>query len=241
MPEDQHQPEIQRSALLYETERALIRTFTLQLQDRNWEVYSAREPDKALSLLGEHHPAVALLDMTNPAMDGIELARKMRAISPDLIIILLTGYPEPDLVVEDLHQLVYTYLVKPVRIDQLLLVIARAEQELAVLQENRLLKQEVEQLRHKLEKASQAMETAGAGGPSTEDESLSLHRPLGPGPGGLPRREPHVIASYERHMRTAELKQRPEPEPPPVSESAPTAEQTKENGTKEQQAEENED
>ncbi len=241
MPEVQHQPAIQRSALLYETDRAVIRTLTLQLQDRNWEVYSAREPDKVLSLLGAHHPAVALLDMINPEMNGIELARKMRAISPDLIIILLTGYPEPDLVVDDLHQLVYTYLVKPVRIDQLLLVISRAEQELAVLQENRLLKQQVEQLRHELEETHQAMETAGTGGPSTEDQSLSLHRPLGRGPGGLPRREPNVIASYERHMGAAELKQRPEPEPPPVSESAPTAVQPEEEGTKEQQAQENED
>ncbi len=42
-------------------------------------------------------------------------------------------------------------------------------------------------------------------------------------------------------MRTAELKQRPESEPPPVSESAPAAVQTEEDGTKEQQAEENED
>lgn len=241
MPEDQHQPANQRTALLYETERAVIRTFTLQLQDRNWEVYSACEPDQALSLLGEHHPAVALLDMINPAMDGIELARKMRAISPDLIIILLTGYPEPDLVVDDLHQLVYTYLVKPVRIDQLLLVISRAEHELAVLQENRLLKQQVEQLSLELEESHQTMEAAGAGGPFTEDESLSLHRPLGPGPGGLSRRKPNVIASYERHMATAELRQRPEPEPPPVSESAPIEGQTEEDGTEGQQADENED
>ncbi len=241
MPEDQHQSATQRSALLYETERAVIRTLTLQLQDRNWEVYSTREPDMALSLLGEHHPAVALLDMINPEMDGIELARKMRAVSPELIIILLTGYPEPDLVFEDLHQLVYTYLVKPVRIDQLLLVIARAQQELAVLQENRLLKQQVEQLRLELEEAHQAMETAGTGGPSTKDESLSLHRPLGQSPGGPPGREPNVIASYERQMRTEELGQRPEPEPPPESESAPPAVQTEEDGIKEQQTEENED
>jgi DNA-binding response OmpR family regulator len=241
MPEDQHPPAFQPSALLYETERAVIRTLTLQLQDRNWEVYSAREPHKALSLLDEHHPAVALLDMINPEMDGIELARKMRAISPDLIIILLTGYPEPDLAVEDLHQLVFTYLVKPVRIDQLLLVIARAQQGLAVLQENRLLKQQAEQLRLELEQAHQAMETTGAGGSATEDESLSLHRPLGRGPGGVPGRQPNVIASYERQMSTAKLDQRPEPEPPPVSESAPAVEQTEEDGTKEQQTDENED
>lgn len=237
MPEDQHPPVNPRSALLYETERAVIRTFTLQLQDRNWEVYSAREPGQALSLLGEHHPAVALLDMVNPAMDGIELARKMRALSPDLIIIILTGYPEPDLVVEDLHQLVYTYLVKPVRIDQLLLVIARAQQELAVLQENRMLEQKVEQLRLELEEAHQAMDPAATGGSATEDESLSLHRPLGGDTGGLARREPHIIASYERHMRAAELKQRPEPQPPPVSESAPAAEPTEEDGAAGQQAE----
>ncbi|MEE9465731.1 MAG: response regulator [Candidatus Neomarinimicrobiota bacterium] len=225
MPTDQIHPDQAQTALLFETDRAVVKTLTLQFQDRNWEVISADDPEQALNLLREHNPVVALLDMISPEVEGIELAGRMREISADLIIILLTGYPEPDLAKADIHHLVYTYLVKPVRIDQLSLVIARAQRELAVVRENLELKRQVATLQSELQATMQLAESGQEPGPTQEDESLSRHMPSGRGEGALTGPRPTAIASYERQKYTADLGRHPvsptpiKPEPAPEQET----------------------
>ncbi len=226
MPTDQIPPDNPQTALLFETDRAVSNTLSVQFQDRNWEIYSTDDAGQALSLLREHEPVVALVDMISPEVDGLDLAREMREISPELIIILFTGYPEPDIDVAEVHELIYTYLVKPVRIDQLSLVIARAQQELAVIRENLELKHQVQTLQDELVAARELAVGDHTEGQSSRDESLSRHKPAGPAEGGLARQKPSAIASYERQMYGSELGQRQQSPDPIEPEHTPDPEAT---------------
>ncbi|HMG12017.1 MAG TPA: response regulator, partial [Gemmatimonadaceae bacterium] len=71
-------------------------------------------------------PAVALVDLQLPDMDGIELIGRLREISALTEVVILTGNASVDSAVRALREHSHDYLVKPVRPDQLIGSIERA-------------------------------------------------------------------------------------------------------------------
>jgi len=63
---------------------------------RGYEVAEARDGATALALAAQSHPDVALVDIGLPDMEGHELARRLRAGSPQHSVKLcaVTGYGE---------------------------------------------------------------------------------------------------------------------------------------------------
>jgi DNA-binding response OmpR family regulator len=90
------------------------------LQDEGIQVLTASDGESALQLARQHHPALVVLDMVLPGMNGLEVCRTLRAESDprlyDLPIVMLTGtmLQEHD-VVEAFAAGVTDYLVKPVK------------------------------------------------------------------------------------------------------------------------------
>ena len=56
------------------------------------EVVTAMNGPDALAAASKTAPAVGVLDIGLPGMDGYELARRLREICPDVRLIALTGY-----------------------------------------------------------------------------------------------------------------------------------------------------
>ncbi|MBX6331680.1 MAG: response regulator [Gemmatimonadaceae bacterium] len=71
-------------------------------------------------------PAIALVDLRLPDMDGIELVSRLRALSELTEVVILTGNASLDSAVRALREQSYDYLVKPVQPDFLLRSIDRA-------------------------------------------------------------------------------------------------------------------
>ena len=66
----------------------------------------------------EHHPAdLALLDIDMPGMNGIELAREIKKLQPDMAIIFLTAFSE--YAVEAFAVRAKGYLLKPITLERL--------------------------------------------------------------------------------------------------------------------------
>jgi signal transduction histidine kinase/CheY-like chemotaxis protein len=97
-------------------------TLVLMLEASGYEVRGAPDGPSALAYLDEFVPALAILDIGLPGMDGYELARRLREDprTAGIALIALTGYGrEPDrtrALANDFQE----HLVKPVRPDRLL-------------------------------------------------------------------------------------------------------------------------
>jgi CheY-like chemotaxis protein len=85
------------------------------------QVHVAHDGPQALEALGAFPAEVALLDLGLPVMDGLELARRIRARGgPTPRLIALTGYGQPDDRQRTAEAGFNLHLTKPIMIDDLL-------------------------------------------------------------------------------------------------------------------------
>ncbi len=94
---------------------------------RNYEVHTAESAEAALEVLGKiPNVDVMLSDLRMPGVDGLNLLRRVQARHPRTLCILLTAYGSVEAAVEAMKQGAYDFLTKPVNLDHLDLLIARA-------------------------------------------------------------------------------------------------------------------
>jgi DNA-binding response OmpR family regulator len=153
-----------------------------------------------MAICEDNQVEVALIGIEATNFDGTQLAQNLRNKNPDLIILIMTGYPMVDRAVEILKQPASDYLIKPFRIEQLLAAITRAQREQSLLSENQGLKRRVAELQESISLLSQ-----DAVAPELESELTSEEIPLRSSEyGGYPTQskgpDPDAIASYERQM-----------------------------------------
>ena len=71
-----------------------------------------RSAEAALKLVPEEKPDVVLMDIHLPRLCGIDCVRKLKAIEPGLLVIMLTAYEDDDLIFQALKAGANGYLVK---------------------------------------------------------------------------------------------------------------------------------
>jgi DNA-binding NarL/FixJ family response regulator len=79
----------------------------------------AADGEEALRLISELRPDVAVVDIRMPALDGIEVARRVCAAGGPTGVILFTGYPDRPLLLEALDAGARGFLVKEAPLDDL--------------------------------------------------------------------------------------------------------------------------
>jgi two-component system phosphate regulon response regulator PhoB len=80
-----------------------------------YNIVTATRGDDALRLIQEYQPRLVLLDVEMPGLDGVEVARRIRADGDlaETIIVLLTGLSEESEVATGLAAGADAYLTKP--------------------------------------------------------------------------------------------------------------------------------
>jgi two-component system NtrC family response regulator len=105
---------------------------------------------------------LVLTDYRMPGMDGIQLLKELKRLNPEVMVVILTAFGTVGTAVAAMKEGAYDYLTKPIDLDELLLLIQRAEREVSLSRENRDLR---DQLREKFKvdfiiSASRGMEEA---------------------------------------------------------------------------------
>ncbi|MDD4102091.1 MAG: sigma-54 dependent transcriptional regulator [Kiritimatiellae bacterium] len=94
---------------------------------KNYVVKTAESAEAALKILGAEAPVDVLLsDLRMPGTDGLGLLRRVHGQSPQTVCILLTAYGSVETAVEAMKQGAYDFLTKPINLDHLDMLVARA-------------------------------------------------------------------------------------------------------------------
>lgn len=101
--------------MLVEDEPAVRSIARQALEQLGYKVLEARDGVEALELVrGQSKPAALLItDVVMPRMSGPELARALGALWPNLAVLFMSGYTDPERVGFDLLQSGATFLQKP--------------------------------------------------------------------------------------------------------------------------------
>lgn len=112
--------------IVVDDERLALRQFELEIEGITWVelMGTFTNPAEALEYIKGYPVEAAFLDIEMPEMNGLILAEKMREISPDLVIIFISGYEQYTL--EALKVKADYYLTKPYESADILEVLERA-------------------------------------------------------------------------------------------------------------------
>jgi len=114
--------------LIVDDDPQMLRTITDILRMNGYAPSGATTGSGGLELAAkmDHSPAIALVDLSLPDMDGIEVVARLHALSAMTQVVILTGNASVDSAVRALREQSYDYLIKPVQPDHLLATLERA-------------------------------------------------------------------------------------------------------------------
>jgi len=114
--------------LVVDDDAQMLRTITDILRAHGYATSGAPTGVEALRMAGlpESSPAIALVDLSLPDIDGIDLVGRLRALSDLTEVVILTGNASVDSAIRAMREDSYDYLIKPVQPDHLLATLGRA-------------------------------------------------------------------------------------------------------------------
>jgi len=111
------------------------------LDAEGYEIVQAEHGGAAISAVEKRFYDLVIMDVRMPDVDGIEALQKIKQISPDIPVIIMTAYASVDTAVDALKSGAYDYLIKPLDIDELKLLVDKALRYHQLEQENLFLKE----------------------------------------------------------------------------------------------------
>ena len=129
-----------KKILLVEDESSLRQVIEFQLCEAGYETVAAEDGARGYESFAEAQPDLVITDLAMPEMDGLELTRRVKAISPDTPVIVITAFGEIQTAVAAMKHGAEDYLTKPLDWDELRITIERALKVKALARENRELR-----------------------------------------------------------------------------------------------------
>ena len=112
-----------RTILVVDDDKSILRTFTRILQKNGYKIDTAETGREAIERADKKHYDLALVDIRLPDMDGTYLLAKIKKQLKNTIKIMITGFPSLESGVKALDEGADAYLVKPVKPEELLMLI----------------------------------------------------------------------------------------------------------------------
>ncbi len=112
--------------LIVDDNRDFAKALCNLLALEGYEVEAAHDGDAARTALERFDAEVVLLDLRLEAGSGLDLIAPLKAQSPGLVFVIMTGYAETEAAVEALRHGAYDFLRKPIGDGELLAVLERA-------------------------------------------------------------------------------------------------------------------
>jgi NarL family two-component system response regulator LiaR len=111
----------------HEVVRNGIRSYLETIPDMQ-VVGEASSGEETLNLVAELIPDILLLDLIMPGMDGIEITRRVKHISPRTQVVILTSYHDDAHIFPALKAGAISYILKDMKMEKLVDVLRRAAQ-----------------------------------------------------------------------------------------------------------------
>jgi two-component system response regulator HydG len=126
--------------LIAEDEEITLKHLVNTLKREGYEVLGTKNGREALSAITHNHYDVLITDIKMPEMNGIELLEKTKEISPEIEVLIITGFGSIGSAVDAMKKGAYEYITKPFDLDELILKVKNIHERKILRKENVALK-----------------------------------------------------------------------------------------------------
>jgi len=133
--------------LIIEDDKRLREILKKILDRKGFRVDLATNGSDGIAKIKQDFYDMALTDLKMPGMDGIEVLRAIKRISPKTYVIIMTAYGTIDSAVEAMRNGAFDYVTKPFKTEEISIVLEKAS-------EDRELRRKIEDLTKKVEQTS---------------------------------------------------------------------------------------
>jgi len=132
--------------LLVDDSRATLELISERLDQEGYGVHCASSAAEAFTRASQTSYDIVITDLVMPQAGGMEVLAHFAEHYPETIVILLTGYATIETAVEAMKRGAFDYLTKPAKLDEIVLVLKRAQELTALRAENVLLRSQLREL-----------------------------------------------------------------------------------------------
>ncbi len=132
--------------LIVDDERPNLESLGRIFEREGWRVALAASGAEALEVLRRERPSVVVTDLMMPGMGGEELLRAVKAISPEIEVVLVTAYGTVETAVAAMKEGAYDFITKPVKRHAVVKSVRRALEKVSLVAENRALRARLAEL-----------------------------------------------------------------------------------------------
>ncbi len=114
------------SILIIDDEVLTLNNLKRALEKEGYEILLADSGETGMEVFKQHRPNLVLVDLMLPGIDGIEVLRQIKDADANTVVIMITAYEILEKAVESMKLGAYDYLLKPFKISDLKISVARA-------------------------------------------------------------------------------------------------------------------
>ena len=130
--------------IVIDDDPALRRACEAALKRAGYPVETYPDGPSGLAHIEELNPALIIVDLKMPGMDGMEVIQRAKQSNPDTVSIVITGFATVTTAVEAMKAGAFDFLPKPFTAEELRVIISRGLEHRRLLLETRRLREEKE-------------------------------------------------------------------------------------------------
>jgi two-component system nitrogen regulation response regulator NtrX len=138
-----------RRVLVVDDEQGIRGALGQLLEFEGYEVHTAANAVDGIAEVERWKPHLVFCDVKMPGIDGLEALKKIKALDPASIVVMISGHATIQTAVEATQLGAYDILEKPLDTDRILVLLRNALQHLDLHEENTRLRQAVDS-RHEI-------------------------------------------------------------------------------------------
>jgi len=129
--------------LVIDDEATQVSTLAGFLRKKGYRVEEALSGTDGIDIVRQKVIDLVLTDFKMPDKSGLEVLREIKAINPEVGVVMMTAYGSIESATEAMKQGASDYLTKPIDLDQLEVIVAKALERKRLLSENKRLREQL--------------------------------------------------------------------------------------------------
>ena len=115
-----------KSILIIDDDLMMLNALTTLLDAEDYSTSTSRDGEEGIRSFREHKPDAVLLDLRLPSNNGIEVLKEIRRIDAKAKVIIITGYPSPEVKEEAMTNGAFFFYEKTRDVSELLNAVKKA-------------------------------------------------------------------------------------------------------------------